>query len=118
MGMEKRQLGMEGELKAVDYLDREGYAILRRNYRCRWGEIDIIAEKEGVLCFVEVKTRRNLKHGTPAAAVDRRKLDHIRRCAVRYLRQSDRSWDGVRIDVVEVLSIRGRSFVRHLKNVG
>lgn len=118
MGREKVELGMEGEIKAVDYLDRRGYEILERNYRTRLGEIDIIARKNGTLCLVEVKTRTGLRHGVPAAAVDGRKLEHIRRCGILYMKRTDLSFEAVRIDVIEVLKTRGSFYIRHLKSVG
>ena len=55
----RQRLGKKGEEAACAYLERKGYVICRRNYRCRYGEIDIIAAKGGELSFVEVKTRRN-----------------------------------------------------------
>ena len=59
----RQRLGKKGEDAACTYLERKGYVICRRNYRCRYGEIDIIAAKGGELSFVEVKTRRNLNFG-------------------------------------------------------
>lgn len=61
----RQRLGKKGEDAACAYLERKGYVICRRNYRCRYGEIDIIAAKSGELSFVEVKTRRNLNFGCP-----------------------------------------------------
>lgn len=65
----RQRLGKKGEDAACTYLERKGYVICRRNYRCRYGEIDIIAAKGGELSFVEVKTRRNLNFGLPRLAV-------------------------------------------------
>lgn len=117
MGRDNIELGKDGELKAVDYLDSRGYEILERNYRCNFGEIDIIARKDGIVCFVEVKTRRNLRHGTPAAAVDRRKLGHISRCAIQYMMKSRPQCTGIRMDVIEVLRTGRKFYIRHLKSV-
>ena len=61
--MDKHSLGQFGEEQAARYLRRRFYSILERNYRCRFGEIDLIAKRGGVLAFVEVKLRRDDSHG-------------------------------------------------------
>lgn len=105
-----------GENKAVEYLDRKGYRILRRNYRCRLGEIDIIAVDGDTLCFIEVKTRSSLRRGFPCEAVNGKKLMHIGRTAEVYMSRYRHDLDEVRIEVVEVLYRNERFFVRHIKN--
>ena len=75
--MNKRQIGSVYELKASDYLTKKGYQIIERNYRCRIGEIDIIAIERDCLCFIEVKYRKNEKTGDPLEAVDKRKQQKI-----------------------------------------
>ncbi len=69
--MDKHSLGQFGEEQAARYLRRRFYSILERNYRCRFGEIDLIAKRGGTLAFVEVKLRRD-RHRPEAAARDRR----------------------------------------------
>lgn len=69
MADRRGEFGRRGEDAACAYLLRHGYSIVERNYRCRRGEIDIIAAKDGGAVFVEVKTRRSLKFGTPGMAV-------------------------------------------------
>lgn len=78
-------LGQNGEEVAVRYLLLNGYTILYRNFRCRIGEIDIIARKAEVLTFVEVKTRYSLRTGNPAEAVTFSKQQKIRRVAQYYM---------------------------------
>ena len=78
-------LGQSGEELAVRYLMLNGYVILHRNFRCRIGEIDIIASKNDVLTFVEVKTRNSILAGFPAEAVTFAKQQKIRRVAQYYL---------------------------------
>ena len=63
--MNKRAFGAKGENLAADYLKSAGYKIVKMNFRCRLGEIDIIASKSGELYFVEVKTRTSKSHGNP-----------------------------------------------------
>lgn len=110
-------LGKAGENKAVEYLDKKGYQILRRNYRCKAGEIDIIALDGSTLCFIEVKTRTSMRHGMPGESVDMRKLQHIRRTAAVYMSRFKHDCESVRIEVIEVLFIKKRFYVRHIRNI-
>lgn len=80
-----RRKGTEWEDAAASYLSSLGWRILARNYRSPYGEIDIVAEEEGVLAFVEVKARRSVLHGSPREAVDARKRRRITATALRYL---------------------------------
>ena len=81
-----RSLGRYGEDLACKYLQAKGYKILKRNFRCRrFGEIDIVASKAGVLSFIEVKTRRSSRYGKPAEAVTLAKQRKIYRVAQYYL---------------------------------
>lgn len=111
----KKKLGLEGEERAAVYLDRKGYEILERNYRCRWGEIDIIALDGETLCFIEVKTRKSLSHGFPAEAVNRQKMLRLLRCAYIFMGQYRGRYQRVRMDVVEMIALEPHRFaVRHL----
>ena len=83
--MDNRVLGQIGENAAADVLRAKGYRILRQNYRCRYGEIDIIADKCGCLSFVEVKTRQGLAFGRPGEAVTEEKKRHLRKTAFCYM---------------------------------
>lgn len=102
-------LGRTGELLAAAELRRCGYRILESNFRCRYGEIDIVAEKADDLVFVEVKTRRGQAYGRPEEAVNQRKRRKLIQVALYYLDLhacSERSW---RVDVVAVqMSSSGR----------
>ena len=83
--MNRQDLGKLGENMAAEVLRGKGYQILQRNYRCRAGEIDIIAQKYGEISFVEVKTRQNFNYGRPCEAVTEEKKRHIRKAAGHYL---------------------------------
>ena len=99
----KKQTGDVGEDYCAKYLIKNGCKIICRNYRKPCGEIDIIAEKGGVLCFVEVKTRRNGSLTRPYEAVDFRKQQRLIRAAQLYLAET--AWDGFcRFDVCEVIT--------------
>jgi putative endonuclease len=102
----KDAVGRFGEQVAADTLTRAGLTVVERNWRCRDGEIDIVARDGDALVFVEVKTRSSTACGIPAAAVDARKVARLRRLAVRWLaehRDSEQFWSTIRFDVVSVV---------------
>jgi putative endonuclease len=110
----KDAVGRFGEQRAVEHLEAAGLEILDRNWRCRTGELDIVARDGPQLVFVEVKTRSSLAFGAPAEAVDRAKSVRIRELALRWIMaQRDAGaqmfWATLRFDVVSV--VRGRSGV-------
>ncbi|MCI0439435.1 MAG: YraN family protein [Chloroflexi bacterium] len=108
--MTQRQgLGKRGEQLARRHIEASGYLVLEANYRTRHGEIDLVAEKDGVLAFVEVRTRRGGSFGTPEESVTPEKQAHLVAAAQEYLQArqlEDREW---RIDLVAVeMDSRGR----------
>jgi len=105
--------GCEFEELAVRYLESMGYKILARNYHCREGEIDIVAQEGEDLVFVEVKGGRSEDHGYPGERFDRRKLSRIIACAYRFM--EERGMNATfRIDLIVVVS----DSLDHFKNVG
>jgi len=102
--MNKRAVGSEYERKAAEYLEKQGYQILAKNYRCSFGEIDIIGKSDGYLCFIEVKYRSDSEHGFPSEAVDNRKQKRIVRTALTYMHFNNYPEDTpCRFDIVEIL---------------
>ncbi len=96
--------GLWGEGVAASALAERGYAILGRRVRVgRRDELDLVAERDGVLVFVEVKTRRNETYGRPLSAVDRGKRRALCRAAIRYMKRIERRRMPFRFDVVEVI---------------
>ncbi|MBQ8639757.1 MAG: YraN family protein [Lachnospiraceae bacterium] len=85
--MNCREVGGDYERYAAQYLEKQGYRILERNFRCREGEIDLIAEENGYLCFIEVKYRSTTASGYPQEAVGYRKQRRIYRTAAAYLQK-------------------------------
>ena len=83
--MNKREIGARFEGLAVAYLERGGYSVLAKNFRCAQGEIDIVAARDGTLVFFEVKYRTSRRSGNPEEAVDRKKQRIISRVAMYYL---------------------------------
>lgn len=110
-------LGKRGENLACVYLKSKGYVILTKNFRCRrYGEIDIIAVKDGVLSFIEVKTRASERYGPPREAVTAAKQRKIYRCAEYYLQCSHliEHMPVLSFDVIEII-IKG-SVVQRLQH--
>ena len=95
-------VGKAGEEAAVQYLCQQGYQILERNYRCRFGEIDLIARDGRTLAFIEVKTRRSQKFGPAAAAVTLEKQRHLVKASQVYLIQQRKAYEFCRFDVVTI----------------
>ena len=123
--------GRWGEETAAAYLRRRHYTIVAANYRCRLGEIDLIAENRDYLVFVEVKLRTNLRYGMPREYVTakkqeklefvaRHKQDRIRRTAELYLCEHPEQTKQPRFDVIEVYAPFGtetkRPEIRHLED--
>jgi putative endonuclease len=100
--------GQPGEQMAVVYLQQQGYRIQQQNYRCRQGEIDIIAWDGSTLVFVEVKTKRQMAFGSPQAMVDQRKQHKIIRVAMVYVQQHRLQNVALRFDVVAIAYLPGR----------
>jgi putative endonuclease len=99
----KDELGRRGEDLACAHLEQRGWTILDRNWRCRQGEIDIIAVDGGEYVFVEVKTRSSLAFGDPLQAVTPRKLSRLRRLAATWCAADAGGHDRIRIDVIGIL---------------
>lgn len=101
--MNTRKIGTDGENLAAQYLKKHGYKILERNFTCHFGEIDIIAQKNGMIVFVEVKSRATDAFGQPIEAVNYYKRQTIVKCANRWLYVHKCTGVPVRFDVVDIL---------------
>ncbi|MFP4661002.1 MAG: YraN family protein, partial [Halanaerobiales bacterium] len=113
--MNRRELGKFGEDKAVEYLKKQGYQIIERNFRYARAEIDIIASRDDFLAFVEVKLRRNLKYGLPQSAVDYRKQEKIKRAAQFYL-MKNKNDKKIRFDVISIQINDSSGRLKHFEN--
>jgi len=94
------EIGKIGEEKAIVFLKNNGYKILDKNFRTRFGEIDIIAEEKNDIVFIEVKTRTNYSFGVPQLAVDIKKQKKITKAALHYIKIKNISNKNFRFDVV------------------
>ena len=116
--MNRVELGKWGEKKAAAFLHEQGHCIVDRNFRCRFGEVDIISTQAGFLCFTEVKTRTSMCFGLPCEAVDVRKRAHLKNVAQYYL-LSHPEYEAFspRNDIIEILYLPERKYIRHLLGV-
>ena len=113
----KKELGKKGELIAEEFLIKNEYKIICKNFYTKKGEIDIIVQKDNEIIFVEVKTRTNLKFGTPAMAINYTKKKYIKLSAkiFLYLNQ-DIKYSSIRFDVIEVFIKNDKYIINHIKN--
>ncbi len=101
--LNKRQIGTKYEQMAKEYLEAKGYLILCMNYRCKIGEIDIIAQHENYFIFIEVKYRAKSSFGYPREAVNYKKQQKITYVAQYFLRSQSHSYANCRFDIIEIL---------------
>ena len=94
--------GALGEASAAAFLETNGYVILARNYRCRYGEIDLIAQKGDLISFAEVKTRADARFASAAEAVHIHKQERLRKTAEIYIAECAPAALDFRFDVIEV----------------
>lgn len=118
MKTSKQNLGNWGESLAAQYLTRQGYTILARNYRTPYGEIDLITRIGNVTVFVEVKTRRTHTFGYPEESVNRRKQEHLRNSVEFYIQQNPEQDGEWQIDVitVELFHHKQTPVITHFQN--
>lgn len=117
MASTTKTTGDRGEDLAARFLQAGGYSILQRNWRLgRWGEIDIVARKEGVLVFCEVKRSVWDGESHPELRVDRRKQVKLANLAQNYIASHPCYFESVRFDVIAVTSHQGRDVIRHIEN--
>lgn len=113
----RQAVGAYGERCAVRHLVEAGLRVVARNWRCAYGEVDIVAWDGEVIVFCEVKTRRGDTFGTPAEAVTPAKVRRLRRLAAEWLRTGGIHADQIRFDVVEVRPARtGAARVTHIRS--
>lgn len=122
--LQNQIIGKLGEDIAAKYLESKGYKIIQRNFRCKQGEIDIIAQEENsILCdneqerkivFIEVKTRKTPSFGTPAEAVNELKRKHITAVANYYIYTNKLQDVDIRFDVIEIYLTKTRYKVNHI----
>ena len=120
MQTSKQKLGDLGENIATNYLKRQNFTIIGRNFKCYWGEVDIIAKYKGEIVFIEVKTRKQVignPYGDPENAVNGKKLNNIKASAEVFLEEkgilNNANW---RVDIIAI-KINWRTRIAQLKHI-
>ena len=109
----KRLIGNKGEDKAAKYLKKQGYKIIERNYNLPCGEVDIIAQKNKTLVFVEVKYRTNADaFGGPIGAVTKAKQKRVINAALSYIKTKKPNYDGLMFDIIAISGDK----IEHIQN--
>ena len=113
---EKKDLGREGEQLAILHLEKKNYQILEKNFRAGRGEIDIIAQQDNIIAFIEVKTKKYGDFGDPITWVPKSKQRQIGRVAQAYLIQKSINNLDCRFDVITLTYEEGAWCINHIKN--
>lgn len=113
-GVPGRGAGAFAEEDAARYLQERGYEIRARNFFCRWGEVDVVAERAGTICFVEVRMRSRDLFGDPAETISARKRRRIVRAALHFLFANDLRDKAIRFDVISVVGQGGARKIEHI----
>lgn len=119
MSRYNKDIGHRGEVEAIIYLHKKGYRILDQNYHTHWGEIDVIAEKDKKISFIEVKTRTNLLKGKPYDSVTSMKIKHLMRPIQLYLLQNEYKNYKLSLDVISILLKENLTLdrINHYENI-
>ena len=112
-----KNLGKIGEQKAVNYLKKGGFSILKRNFRSYGGEVDIIAKKNNSIYFIEVKTRSNLNKGYPYEAVNKLKISHMKRAANYFLLKSHFKDYKLKLGVISILIMESKNDIKFYDDI-
>jgi len=111
--MNTTEQGTLAEQQAAAYLEKQGYRIISRNFRCTGGEIDIVAQRQKTLVFVEVKQRTSDAFGGPLAAVTKTKQQRVAHASVQFIKTHPQiGYDEIRFDVICILA----GNIEHLEN--
>jgi len=113
-GADRAKLGGHAEDQCAAYLERAGYRVRERNWLVREGELDIVAERGEMLCFVEVRMRTSAVFGDPSLTVTREKQRRVVRAALRYLQRWPAPRRMIRFDVMTVLGRGKDAVIEHL----
>ena len=117
MSEHRKSLGKKGEDLAASYLQKsQGYRILQRNYRCAFGEVDIIAKEHDVLSFIEVRTRKSEDFGNPKESITKRKQGQISKVALEFINKYNLHHMKARFDVVAVYLLPDREQMELIKD--
>ena len=114
--IETNEFGAAGERLAERWLSRKGWRVLERRYRSGRRDIDLVAEQDGLVAFVEVKTRAGTRFGDPVEAVNWKKRNELTRSAITWIDRHGRPGEHYRFDVIGVLVDGRRVRIRHVED--
>ena len=116
--MERFELGQKGEKSAERYLSQKGFRILERNFRKRWGEIDLVCQKGGLIVFVEVKSRKSLSQGHPLESITSFKKERLLHAGYLYLAENGFLGKPFRFDLITIVWDNREKIkeIQHLEN--
>ncbi|GAU78784.1 YraN family protein [Fusibacter sp. 3D3] len=114
--MNKRLVGNKGEAIAIKWLLEHQFEMITQNYYTPYGEIDIIAKKEAVFYFVEVKYRRNLNYGSAREALTRQKISHLKKSVLHYITSQSVYLD-YKVSFIGIYDMNGRLDIEWLENI-
>lgn len=114
MTIERIHLGKQGEREAVKLLQSEGYQIMECNFRTKLGEIDIIAQDNDTICFVEVRTKTSPEEGHPLESISPHKCRKLTQAAWCYLKEKDLTEAHARFDIVAVMPLEDGEYKTEL----
>jgi len=109
------KLGKDGELIAFMILQKDGYNILQTNWKFQKAEVDVIAQNDGFLIFIEVKTRGSKKYGKPSDAIDKKKISLYKDAVEGYLEQNPTELE-IRFDVINIIIGKDETEIEHIPN--
>jgi len=116
MSIKRQKVGKYGESTATEFLKQNGYTIIERNYRCKLGEIDIIAMDKETIVFIEVRVKKTSKFGHPKATITPKKMRKISLTALNYLKINNKLNNKARFDVVAISLFEPEKKIELIKN--
>jgi len=116
MSIKRQKIGKYGESAATEFLKQNGYTIIERNYRCKLGEIDIIALDKETIAFIEVRVKKTYKFGHPKATITPKKMRKISLTALYYLKINNKLNNKARFDVVAISLFEPENKIELIKN--
>ena len=116
--MKKKDLGKKGEEIAKKYLIKSGYKIIERNFRTKYGEIDLICEKDNSIIFIEVRTKSNLDFVSPEESISSKKIDHIKNSSLDYLSKNKKKYKDIKFEFIGILISSENDYkINHIKDI-
>ncbi|MGB9749656.1 MAG: YraN family protein [Caldisericia bacterium] len=116
--MNKKDLGKKGEELAKNYLIKSGYKIIEKNFRSKYGEIDLICEKDNSIIFIEVRTKSNLEFSLPEETITSKKIEHLKKTSLDYLSKSNKKFKDIKFEFIGIVFLSNNDYkINHIKDI-